>query len=198
MTDQIRVILKEIWTENIRDDYDKALIVSESSLMSAFYHYLRIALPKMKGFTAYTEPTFWWNGDKDSSNQQKPGRYKPDLMIGQEIGGNKCRAAALIEFKCKPYYRPTLEGDINKLGKIAKLESAYGEMMDPGTGKACSVIGKNLHIDSQTLLAFAVIGQEGSPACKKFDINFNRDRFLHFTGLIKKDGKHDFGMPSYE
>ena len=54
MADKIISLLERIWKQSIRIDYANGLIVSESSLMAAFYHYVRLALePESGGLAVY-------------------------------------------------------------------------------------------------------------------------------------------------
>lgn len=203
MADEIISILKSIWTEGVQGDYAKGLIVSESSLMAAFYHHARIALQVYSGgFTVYTEPTLWWNEVDGSSDEKDLSRLcKPDLLIGQGLPGERGRAVAVIEFKYKPWHRPDYRGDVKKLLRIAKSTTAYGAMINFESGTEHTSVERHLRVDDETRLIYAAIGKRNCPACRTFSdevIPFGRSRFLHFTGSVEKGDKPNFDTISYE
>lgn len=128
-------VLERIWKESIRADYVNGLIVSESSLMAAFYHHSRLALEaESDGNSVYTEPTLWWNEDPGESGRAPGRRCKPDLLIGKASAGEKGRAVAVVEFKYMPWYQPDYRGDIGKLARIANSKKAYGAMVNVEDG----------------------------------------------------------------
>jgi hypothetical protein len=207
MNEKLTGVLEKVWTESIRRDYGNGLIVSESSLMAAFYHHARLALEAESGaYRVYTEPTFWWNeGEAPGTVGNSSRRCKPDVLIGKVAAGQQARAVAVIEFKYMPWYRPSYLGDIEKLVRISRSTTAYAAMIDCESGKEYDTRGplasSHLQVDHDTQVIYAVIGERGCDACKRIpeaDLQFGHGRFLHFTASVKKGTSPDFGTIRYE
>lgn len=201
MADMIISLLERIWKQSIRIDYANGLILSESSLMAAFYHHARLALEtESGGLSVYTEPTFWWNdGPAQGSDQGRSRLCKPDVLIGTNLAGEKGRAVAVIEFEYMPWYRPDYRGDLGKLARIASSTKSYGATINVERGtehvEDDDLYRNHLSVDEETVLVYAVIGRRDCDACMRLPndtLQLPRHRFAHFTGSVRKGTEPEF------
>jgi hypothetical protein len=199
MASDILPVLERIWTKWIRDDYCAGLLVSESSLMSAFYHHARNEFAAWNGISVFTEPTLWWGTGAELA-QHDSRHCKPDLVIGRQ-GGDRRVAAAVIEFKYAPFTTVLpFETDIGKLVRLEAARNAYAAMITPATGK--ELVDSDIHhlqVCDDTLLVFAAIARKGSSACDVSlrDIASPSRNFHHFHGSIAPGTEPHFEVTAH-
>jgi len=194
MSNHALEILASTWTTGVALDYRKGLVVSESSLMSVWYHHLRIAF-KESSYQVFTEPALYHRQDAD----ERYTRYRPDIVVGRE-GADGRHVAAVVEIKWVPFCYPDYLGDLNKLANLDRAaDGGYSATVCPKRGKEYPFPQEQKQhfvIDKNTRFIFAVVGKEESEALDTDKVRecvgrggADRKRFSHFSAKALATGR---------